>query len=307
MIDRLVTDLPEPDSPTTASVSPASSVNETSSTALTRPASVSKWVRRWRTSSSGAAERAGGGRGHSVLRSLGSSRSRRPSPTICSDSAERMIANPGNTHQPDRLVRELLAAGDHRAPGRQRGRNADAEKRQARLGEHGVGEDEGRLHQDRRRDVLQDVDEQDAPRRNAQRARGLDEQQLAHDQRGGAHHAGHARRVDDRQREDHVGHRCAQHRDERDREQDVGERHHRVDHPHDRAVEPAEVPGGEPEQRRRRSPRSPPPARRSSASSARRRSRARTRRGRVRRCRTSAWRAGSAAGRGSSARSGRTA
>ena len=42
MIDRLVTDLPEPDSPTTASVSPASSANETSSTALTTPASVKK-------------------------------------------------------------------------------------------------------------------------------------------------------------------------------------------------------------------------------------------------------------------------
>ena len=52
MIDRLVTDLPEPDSPTTASVSPASSVNETSSTALTRPASVKKCVWRCPTRSS---------------------------------------------------------------------------------------------------------------------------------------------------------------------------------------------------------------------------------------------------------------
>jgi hypothetical protein len=46
MIERLVTDLPEPDSPTTASVSPASSVKETSSTALTSPP-------RWRTACAG--------------------------------------------------------------------------------------------------------------------------------------------------------------------------------------------------------------------------------------------------------------
>src|SRR5437867_4115904 len=32
-----------------------------------------------------------------AFRSFGSSRSRKPSPTICSDSAERMIAMPGNT------------------------------------------------------------------------------------------------------------------------------------------------------------------------------------------------------------------
>ena len=37
------------------------------------------------------------GHAHIAFRSLGSSRSRKPSPTICSDSAERMIATPGNT------------------------------------------------------------------------------------------------------------------------------------------------------------------------------------------------------------------
>ena len=46
-------------------------------------------------------QRGGGLRGrrhdHIALRSFGSSRSRKPSPTICSDSAESMIATPGNT------------------------------------------------------------------------------------------------------------------------------------------------------------------------------------------------------------------
>src|SRR5438105_907488 len=55
MIDRLVTDLPEPDSPTTASVSPVFSANETSSTDLTTPASVKKWVRRCFTCNNGTA------------------------------------------------------------------------------------------------------------------------------------------------------------------------------------------------------------------------------------------------------------
>ncbi len=41
-----VTDLPEPDSPTTASTSPAARSNETPSTACTTPSSVAKETRR---------------------------------------------------------------------------------------------------------------------------------------------------------------------------------------------------------------------------------------------------------------------
>ena len=46
MIARLVTLLPEPDSPTMPSVLPRSSVNDSPSTDLTRPSSVGKWIRR---------------------------------------------------------------------------------------------------------------------------------------------------------------------------------------------------------------------------------------------------------------------
>ena len=52
---RLVTDLPEPDSPTSASVSPGWIENETSATLWMRPASVAKEVDRLRTSSRGDA------------------------------------------------------------------------------------------------------------------------------------------------------------------------------------------------------------------------------------------------------------
>ena len=48
-----VTDLPQPDSPTTASTSPGLTSNETPSTAWTIPSSVRKLTRRSSTSSSG--------------------------------------------------------------------------------------------------------------------------------------------------------------------------------------------------------------------------------------------------------------
>src|SRR6476660_7079192 len=50
MIDRFVTDFPEPDSPTIPNVSPRFKRNEMPSTALTTPSSVSKYVRRSLTS-----------------------------------------------------------------------------------------------------------------------------------------------------------------------------------------------------------------------------------------------------------------
>ena len=55
MIVRNETLLPDPDSPTTPSVCPGYTENETPSTALTSPSSVGKWTFRFRTSSSGSA------------------------------------------------------------------------------------------------------------------------------------------------------------------------------------------------------------------------------------------------------------
>ena len=95
---------------------------------------------------------------------------------------------------------------------------------------------------------MQDVDEQDAPRRDTGCAGCLAVQELAYDQCRCAYDASNARRVDDRQRQDHVDNRRAQHGDERDSEQDVGKRHHRVDNAHDRSVETAEEPGNESKQ-----------------------------------------------------------
>ena len=58
-IDIEVTDLPQPDSPTIATVSPASTWNDTPSTARTTPSGVAKWVCRFSTSSRVAAPRLG--------------------------------------------------------------------------------------------------------------------------------------------------------------------------------------------------------------------------------------------------------
>jgi hypothetical protein len=53
-MESAVTDLPEPDSPTTARVSPGASENEIPSTALTVPRRVKKYVLRSLTSRRGA-------------------------------------------------------------------------------------------------------------------------------------------------------------------------------------------------------------------------------------------------------------
>ena len=53
MMDRAVTLLPEPDSPTMPSALPRSSENDTLSVATSGPAGVANWVVRFRTSSTG--------------------------------------------------------------------------------------------------------------------------------------------------------------------------------------------------------------------------------------------------------------
>ena len=140
-------------------------------------------------------------------------------------------------------MRILLAARDHGAPGRDLGRHADAEEREPRFRQDGVGEDEGHLHQDRRHQVRQYVPPQNARGANAQRAHGFHEQQFAHHQRRCAHHPRHARRVDQHQRQHRVDERRPQDGHQRDGQQDVWEGHHRVHHAHQRRVEPAEKAG----------------------------------------------------------------
>ncbi len=92
MMERFVTDLPEPDSPTMPRVSPRRRSNEMPSTAFTRPVTVRNWVLRFSTLR--------------IISSLmlpsyctflrrGSRRSRSPSPRRLNPSTRNTIASPG--------------------------------------------------------------------------------------------------------------------------------------------------------------------------------------------------------------------
>ncbi len=77
------------------------------------------------------------------FRSLGSSMSRRPSPTICSESTERMMAKPGNSVIQSAWPIYWRPAAIIGAPGRDFGADAQAEEGKPGLGQHGAGKEEG--------------------------------------------------------------------------------------------------------------------------------------------------------------------
>ena len=85
MTARLVTDLPEPDSPTMTKVSPRSMAKERSSTAVTGPSSVWECHREVLDLEQGA--------GH--VRRLGSNWSRSASPMRLKPSTTQKMASPG--------------------------------------------------------------------------------------------------------------------------------------------------------------------------------------------------------------------
>ena len=83
----------------------------------------------------------------------------------------------------------------------------------------------------------------------AERARRLDELELARAQRLPAHQPRVAHPADHRQRQHDVGQARAEHGDERDRQQDPRKRHQHIDHPADHVVHAAaEVAGDRAEQ-----------------------------------------------------------
>ena len=85
-----VTDLPEPDSPTTQTISPGATANETFSTALTRSAPAGRRTVRPCTSRTGLSAML-----YTRLASFGSSRSRNPSPSTLTASTVSARQMPG--------------------------------------------------------------------------------------------------------------------------------------------------------------------------------------------------------------------
>src|SRR5690606_4346780 len=134
MMDRAVMLLPQPDSPTTPTVSPGYSWKLTPSTALTTPRSVKKCVRRFRTSRIGSAFMVRSVSGS--ISSLPQARVQRvPQPFAQQVDAQHRQQNrdAGKGGQPPRVENVLPALGDHGAP-RGLGRlHAQAEKAERRL------------------------------------------------------------------------------------------------------------------------------------------------------------------------------
>ena len=120
-IERAVTLLPDPLSPTTQSVLPRCRVRDTPSTALTTPLRVGKWVARSRTVENGVGRRglarsaAGGelGDGHLLY---GSAASRNPSPRKLRAITAITTATPGAKSQGAVAMERMFCASRSSTP-----------------------------------------------------------------------------------------------------------------------------------------------------------------------------------------------
>src|SRR3954466_3512528 len=168
--DIEVTDLPQPDSPTIASVSPSLTWNDTPSTARLMPLGVRKWVWRFSTSSNAIAISL------STSEALGHARIERIAKAI----AEQIHGKHGDGQEGRREEYDVgldlpqrPALGHDVAPGRNRRRRARADEGQDRLRDHSAGANVSRLHQHRRHRVGQDMAQNDHRRARSARHRGI--------------------------------------------------------------------------------------------------------------------------------------
>src|SRR5215208_2904101 len=191
---------PLPDSPTTPTTSPGSTIKETSSKIV---ASVpAKTVVRPCTSRTGRPTSDPHARVENVPKAV----------------AEQVEAkNRGNDREPReqgdprRVGNEVAALGDDAAEGWRRGRRSNADE-----GHGGLGQDCGREHVGKpdgewSEGVRKDVPQQDPELCRSQRARSLHEFHLAYNQHGGAHDPSGMRSCRDREGDDNVRDRCAEH------------------------------------------------------------------------------------------------
>src|SRR4051812_10089716 len=140
-----VTLLPQPDSPTMASVSPGATEKETPSTARTTPSRVKKWVFSPSISSKGEAL---------CMRShiAGKTRIERIAQAVAQQIDRQYRDREERAGKEDEIIGDLKQGARLRhdvAPARNVGRRAGAKKRQDSLGEHGGGADVGALHKQR--------------------------------------------------------------------------------------------------------------------------------------------------------------
>src|ERR1700722_16682935 len=166
--DIAVTDLPQPDSPTMASVSPSSTWKETPSTARLIPSGVRKWVCRFWTSSNAigleshfwssapSPEGALQAFGHSWIEGIAQAVAKQ----IDGEHGDRQKRG-GKEYDVGLYLPQRPALGHDVAPGRNGGRRTGADKGQNRLHDHGTGTDISGLDHQRRQRVGQDVAQDD--------------------------------------------------------------------------------------------------------------------------------------------------
>ena len=113
----------------------------------------------------------------------GSVSARSVSPTMLKDSTVRNMKPRRQEGEPRRDVEALAALADHAAPARRRRRHAEAQEGQRALDDDGDGDAQQEEGEQRQRHVGQQLADQDAGMRGAERARGGDELALAQSDR----------------------------------------------------------------------------------------------------------------------------
>src|SRR5580704_12340458 len=150
--DMAVTDLPQPDSPTMASVSPSSTWKETPSTARLMPSGVRKWVCRFWTSS------------NAILQAFSHAGIERITQAVADqidgEHGDRQERG-GKEHDKGLYLPQRPALGHDVAPGWNGGRCAGADEGEDGLHDHGAGANLGCLDQHRRHRIGQDVAQDD--------------------------------------------------------------------------------------------------------------------------------------------------
>ena len=107
-------------------------------------------------------------------RITGSSERRRPSPSRLNASTVRNSADQRRRQHPPALMQKLPPLGDHSAPGRHVGRDGEPDEGEDRLDDDRDAHLEADQRNQDRQHVGKDLADQDAHRREADRARGRD-------------------------------------------------------------------------------------------------------------------------------------
>src|SRR5215813_2913383 len=191
IIECAVTDFPQPLSPTIATVSPASTVNETPSTARLTPSGVRKWVCRFSISSKAMSV---------SLQSLDHARIERIAKSIakqidgedCHREEDRGEENNVGLDLP-----EGTAFGHDVAPRRDSRRRSRTNEGQDRFDDHGAGANVGRLHRHGGDRVGQNMTQHDHRRTCAGRDGGINVWLLTQRQYDAAHQTRHPRNFRD--------------------------------------------------------------------------------------------------------------